>query len=51
MSELSELSRGDHQWDTPEDWVAKLDQLADLSDEQIRSMVRMSAARAPLTVR
>ena len=45
MPELSAWSRVlcDHQRDTPEDWVAKLDQLADLSDEQIQNLVRMSA--------
>ena len=48
MSDLSEVSRiiYDHQWETPQDWASKLDELADLNDEQIGSLVRLSAQRA-----
>jgi hypothetical protein len=37
-----------HGWKTLQDWVSKLDQLADLSDEQIDSMVRLDALRTRL---
>jgi hypothetical protein len=48
MSDLNEVSRiiCDHQWDTPQDWVLKLDELADLNDEQIGSLIRLSTQRA-----
>ena len=47
MSDLIEMSRVlyDHQWETLEDWVRKLDQLADLSDEEIGRLVRLSSTR------
>jgi hypothetical protein len=47
MSDLKELSRVlcDHQWETTADWVSKLDQLADLSDDEIGRLVRLSTAR------
>jgi hypothetical protein len=34
-----------HRWETLQDWVSKLDQLADLSDEQVDSLVVLSAPR------
>jgi hypothetical protein len=40
-----------HGWKTLQDWVSKLDQLADLSDEQIDSMVRLGAPRTRLVAR
>jgi hypothetical protein len=47
MSDLDEMSRvlHHHRWETPQDWVSKLDQLAELSDEQIDSLVLLSAPR------
>jgi hypothetical protein len=34
-----------HRWETLQDWVSKLDQLADLSDEQVDSLVVLSSPR------
>lgn len=47
MSDLNEMSRVlyDHQWETTADWVSKLDQLADLTDEEIGRLVRISITR------
>lgn len=47
MSDLLEMSRVlyDHQWESTEDWVRKLDQLADLTDEEIGRLVHLSAGR------
>ncbi len=47
MSDLIEMSRVlyDHQWELLEDWVRKLDQLADLTDEEIGRLVHLSMAR------
>lgn len=53
MPELDEMSLVlcCHGWKTLQDWVSKLDQLADLSDEQIDSMVRLGAPRTRLVAR
>lgn len=53
MSDLVEMSRVlyDHQWESTEDWVRKLDQLADLSDEEIGSLVNLSAGRVRTSMR
>lgn len=47
MSDLIEMSRVlyDHQWESTDDWVRKLDQLADLTDEEIGRLVHLSVAR------
>ncbi len=47
MSDLIEMSRVlyDHQWESTQDWVRKLDQLADLNDEEIGRLVYLSASR------
>ncbi|MFO1154413.1 MAG: hypothetical protein U1E42_12245 [Rhodospirillales bacterium] len=47
MADLIEMSRVlyDHQWESTEDWVRRLDQLADLNDEEIGRLVHLSTAR------
>jgi aryl-alcohol dehydrogenase-like predicted oxidoreductase len=47
MSDLNEMSRVlyDHQWERAADWASKLDQLADLTDEEIGRLVGISTAR------
>jgi hypothetical protein len=53
MSDLDEMSLvlHYHRWETPQDWASKLDQLADLSDEQIDNLVVPSAPRTRTVAR
>jgi hypothetical protein len=52
MSDLKEMSRVlyDHQWERPDEWCRTLDKLADLSDDEIGSLIglsRFARERAP----
>jgi hypothetical protein len=48
--DLKEMSKVlfDHQWETAEDWVIKLNQLADLSDDEIGSLVRLGRTQTQM---
>jgi hypothetical protein len=46
MSDLDHLNRilYQHKWDSLQDWVATLDELADLSDDEIEEIQRLRVA-------
>ena len=46
MSDLEHLNRilYQHKWDSLQDWVTTLDELADLSDDEIEDMQRLRGA-------
>jgi hypothetical protein len=48
MSDLEQLNRilYQHKWRTLQDWVTTLDELADLSDEEIEEIQQLHAAAA-----
>lgn len=49
MSDLQEISRVlyGHDWTSVDQWVSKLDQLADLTDDEIAELERLGKPQSP----